>query len=391
MVQHGSESYFVVGEGLLAESGEGRDAARAVASAAAAPPFRFSRMGPKGTGRQLGEPNRRKLGVLMAAGGGGTSQIPSGFTYLGQFLDHDLTFDKTTVMLGDDRLAGRSCCRPARRASTSTRSTAPARRTPSRPSSTRPTACTSRSARRSPPTASRPRPASTCRAAPGSSAKAKRRAIIPDPRNDENLAVAQTHAAMIRFHNRVLDSLPASVPARPALRPGARARHQALPVDGPHRLPAADLPPQRGRQRLQLRPQGVRGRRDADRRADDADRVLRRRLPARPLDDPRRLQLEPDLRRRLRHARLPVHVLGDQRQPRRRAAAAEQLDRRLPPPLRLRRGRPRRPQRAGGASSTARRRSTPTSSTRSPTCGRSRSAAPGSRRATRAATSPSAT
>jgi hypothetical protein len=99
-MQHGSESYFVVGEGLLGESLEGRDSARAVASAAAAPPFRFSRMGPKGTGRQLGEPNRRKLGVLMASGGGGTSQIPSGFTYLGQFLDHDLTFDKTTVMLG---------------------------------------------------------------------------------------------------------------------------------------------------------------------------------------------------------------------------------------------------------------------------------------------------
>ena len=47
----------------------------------------------------------------------------------------------------------------------------------------------------------------------GSSQKAKRRAIIPDPRNDENLAVAQTHLAMIRFHNRVLDTLPASVPA----------------------------------------------------------------------------------------------------------------------------------------------------------------------------------
>ena len=40
----------------------------------------------------------------------------------------------------------------------------------------------------------------------------KRKAIIPDPRNDENLAVAQTHLAMIRFHNRVVDTLPASVP-----------------------------------------------------------------------------------------------------------------------------------------------------------------------------------
>ena len=36
--------------------------------------------------------------------------------------------------------------------------------------------------------------------------------MIPDLRNDENLAVAQTHLAFIRFHNRVVDSLPASVP-----------------------------------------------------------------------------------------------------------------------------------------------------------------------------------
>ena len=40
-------------------------------------------------------------------------------------------------------------------------------------------------------------------------AEAKREAVIPDPRNDENLAVAQTHCAIIRFHNRVVDSLPA--------------------------------------------------------------------------------------------------------------------------------------------------------------------------------------
>ena len=36
----------------------------------------------------------------MARAGGGNSQIPAGFTYLGQFIDHDLTFDKTDVMLG---------------------------------------------------------------------------------------------------------------------------------------------------------------------------------------------------------------------------------------------------------------------------------------------------
>ena len=38
-------------------------------------------------------------------------------------------------------------------------------------------------------------------------------AVIPDLRNDENLAVAQTHLALMRFHNRVADGLPASVPA----------------------------------------------------------------------------------------------------------------------------------------------------------------------------------
>ena len=37
-------------------------------------------------------------------------------------------------------------------------------------------------------------------------------ALIADPRNDENLIVAQTHLAMIHFHNRVLDKQPASVP-----------------------------------------------------------------------------------------------------------------------------------------------------------------------------------
>src|SRR3712207_627841 len=40
----------------------------------------------------------------------------------------------------------------------------------------------------------------------------KRKAVIPDFRNDENLAVAQTHLAFIRFHNRVVDTLPSSVP-----------------------------------------------------------------------------------------------------------------------------------------------------------------------------------
>jgi hypothetical protein len=59
-------------------------------------------MGPRGTQRQLGEANRKRIGNAMAVGGGGSSQIPAGFTYLGQFIDHDLTFDKTNVMHGEN-------------------------------------------------------------------------------------------------------------------------------------------------------------------------------------------------------------------------------------------------------------------------------------------------
>lgn len=39
-----------------------------------------------------------------------------------------------------------------------------------------------------------------------------KRAKIPDVRNDENLAVAQIHAAMIRFHNKVVKQLVGTVP-----------------------------------------------------------------------------------------------------------------------------------------------------------------------------------
>jgi hypothetical protein len=101
MEHHGSESYFVIGEGLLGESVGGRERTLGRAVEAVAPPFRFSRMGPNGSGHQLGDPNRKRIATAMTAGGGGASRIPSGFTYLGQFTDHDLTFDKTSAMLGE--------------------------------------------------------------------------------------------------------------------------------------------------------------------------------------------------------------------------------------------------------------------------------------------------
>ncbi len=214
---HGSESYFVEGEGLLGEAVGGRDV-RAIATAASGdgappPPFRFSRMGPKGQGKQQTEAIHKKLAQAMTRGGGGNGSMPAGYTYLGQFVDHDLTFDVSTVKLGDsvtpaELLQDRS---PALDLDSLYGAG------PGDPESVKfysdgvHLKVGSTSAFGGGDLIARdgydlPRGTS------GSNA-AKRVAVIPDKRNDENLAIAQTHLAMIRFHNKVVDSFPNAMPA----------------------------------------------------------------------------------------------------------------------------------------------------------------------------------
>ncbi len=209
--QHGSESYFVVGEGLLTESLDGRARTLAAADEAITPPFRFSRMGPNGSGKQVGDPLRRKLGNAMAAGGGGAGPIPAGYTYLGQFVDHDLTFDKTVVSLGAN--VPPADLLQARSPSLDLDSLYGAG--PNDPASTKFYEADKLHLKMGKTVADAGIAAKDGfdlpRGASGTVAS-KRKAIIPDHRNDENLAVAQTHLAFIRFHNRVVDTLPASVP-----------------------------------------------------------------------------------------------------------------------------------------------------------------------------------
>jgi hypothetical protein len=210
--KHGSESYFVLGEGLLAESGGGREPTLEAKAESATPPFRFSRMGPSGVHRQLSEANRKKVANAMAAGGGGASGIPAGFTYLGQFTDHDLTFDRTAVTLGTSVTPADLV--QARSPSLDLDSLYGAG--PGDPGSAHFYEGDGLHLRMGKTVAADGVPAKDGFDLPrgeGSSAAKKRAAIIPDPRNDENLAVAQTHLAFIRFHNRVVDTLPASVPA----------------------------------------------------------------------------------------------------------------------------------------------------------------------------------
>jgi hypothetical protein len=212
MEHHGSESYFVIGEGLLAESVGGRERTLGRAVEALAPPFRFSRMGPNGSGHQLGDPNRKRIATAMTAGGGGASRIPSGFTYLGQFTDHDLTFDKTSVMLGEH--VSPTQLLQARSPSLDLDSLYGAG--PMDPGSAKFYEADAIHLKMGKTLAAEGLTAKQGFDLPrgaGTTVAAKRRAIIPDPRNDENLAVAQTHLAFIRFHNRVVDTLPAAVPA----------------------------------------------------------------------------------------------------------------------------------------------------------------------------------
>jgi len=206
MERHGSESYFVIGEGLLGESVGGRDATLASSLEAATPPFRFSRMGPRGTGKQQTDSVRTTMGNVMAAGGGGPSQIPAGFTYLGQFTDHDLTFDKTAVMLGEN--VSPADLLQARSPSLDLDSLYGAG--PTDPESAHFYEADGLHLKMGKTEAVDPFPSMDGFDLPrgeGNTAAEKRRAVIPDPRNDENLAVAQTHLAMIRFHNRVVDQM----------------------------------------------------------------------------------------------------------------------------------------------------------------------------------------
>ncbi|HTE72866.1 MAG TPA: peroxidase family protein, partial [Actinomycetes bacterium] len=143
--------------------------------------------------------------------GGGFGNVSAGYTYLGQFFDHDLTFDRTTVALGENVPLAQLL--QARSPSLDLDSLYGAG--PSDPESAR-FYKDDRHLKMGKTVAIDPDPAHAGHDLPrgaGTTQKQKRKAVIPDPRNDENLAVAQTHTAFIRFHNRLVDTLPASTAA----------------------------------------------------------------------------------------------------------------------------------------------------------------------------------
>jgi hypothetical protein len=202
--RHSRDGYFIVGEGLVGSTAPPPSGIVVFALGDGDQrPFRFSRVGPQGP--QLGEPNRVKIATRMTRLGDGqvNGSIPAGYTYLGQFIDHDLTFDKS-------KLDGGSSLSPAQLEQS---------RSPSLDLDSLYGLGPALSPRfyrdgvrlKTGTTTPVPDLPVTDRAHPGFDLPRRPNgtALIPDPRNDENLAVAQTHAAFIRFHNRVVDTLAA--------------------------------------------------------------------------------------------------------------------------------------------------------------------------------------
>lgn len=212
MKRHVRDNFFVVGEGILTYGDKGEPACHSPTTLAELRKFRFSRMGPRGPLTSDGL--RKKLAEAMTRGGAQADSaaptIPAGFTYLGQFVDHDLTLDKTARSLGEqvtvaelvqgrspaldlDSLYGRG---PRHREDAIFYSDAARLKV----GTTLPVPGDEHT--------NQPRPGFDLpRAGEGSTLAEQRAARIPDTRNDENLAVAQTHLAFIRFHNRVVDQV----------------------------------------------------------------------------------------------------------------------------------------------------------------------------------------
>lgn len=175
--------------------------------------FRFSQVVPSTASASSDALLEALAGVMTANAPDVDSRIPAGFTYLGQFVDHDLTRDMTDVAFGTpvaaseltqarspaldlDSVYGRGPVeQPAFYAADGVRLKI------------------GRTQESGPPPIAQlaldgfdlPR-----KGAGTANPEEARMAEIPDPRNDENLAVGQTHLAFLRFHNKVCDRLAAS-------------------------------------------------------------------------------------------------------------------------------------------------------------------------------------
>lgn len=217
--RHGQTTYFIEGEGFVGEERARGAAGRALAVLGDTAveteldterAFRFSRMFPSLAKFRPDIDALIQLGQAMddTPNFKDHHSLPAGFTYFGQFLDHDTTFDKTdglpdTELNPEEIIQGRSPSLDldnvyGRGPDLETKHLYEADGIHLRVGQTTGLGGS----------ATDPESLALPNDLPrGDNASAPREATIGDPRNDENLVVAQTHLAFLKFHNVVATRL----------------------------------------------------------------------------------------------------------------------------------------------------------------------------------------
>lgn len=222
---HGDAERIVVGDGDLAAgeapTDEAEEQRRGLINNFTGPSNRFVKMFPDLDPAEHDPDGLANLGAAMREvapldPGQDNSDIPAGITYLGQFIDHDITMDKTmgfAVLEPDEIDQGRTPSLDL----DSLYGMGPSRN----PELYDNSVPRHRAIFKIGATSSEPSSGGTLPGTPDIPVSMPHdlprlddgTAIIGDPRNDENLVVAQTHLAFLKFHNRVMATLPQPVDA----------------------------------------------------------------------------------------------------------------------------------------------------------------------------------
>ena len=200
----------------------GLDAPRGEAPLPGSGGGRFGRMFPALPRRDAGAAATEALASALTAisDNNENRSIPAGYTYLGQFIDHDITFDPVSQLQRDNDPSALVDFRTPRFDLDSVYGSGPAAQPylydwsgPRALRGVKLLVGSSPAPHGAPAIADLPR-------------NAQERALIADGRNDEHLILAQLHLLFLRFHNRVVDHLREhhSGLAGPALLDEARRR-----------------------------------------------------------------------------------------------------------------------------------------------------------------------